>query len=65
MSQLNSWDTSLLIVVVREECARSTSEFLHESLPPNVASLVALAEEFPRGRLDGEENISSFSRSLE
>jgi phospholipid/cholesterol/gamma-HCH transport system permease protein len=49
LSQLSFWDTSLLIVVARAEewCREHKVKFLSESLPPNVASLVALAEEVP------------------
>ena len=63
MSQLSSWDTSLLIVVVRAEewCREHQVRFLHESLPPNVASLVALAEEVPERKTGrGSKTSSSF-----
>jgi phospholipid/cholesterol/gamma-HCH transport system permease protein len=60
MSQLNSWDTSVLIVVVRAEewCREHQVKFLHESLPPNVASLVSLAVEVPE-RKTGRGNKTS------
>ena len=63
MSQLNSWDTSVLIVVVRAEewCREHQVKFLHESLPPNVASLVALAEEVPERKTGrGNKTAPSF-----
>jgi phospholipid/cholesterol/gamma-HCH transport system permease protein len=62
MSQLSSWDTSLLIVVVRaqEWCREHKVKFLVESLPPNIASLVALAEEVPE-RKTGRGNKTSAS----
>jgi phospholipid/cholesterol/gamma-HCH transport system permease protein len=62
MSQLSSWDTSLLIVVVRAEewCREHKVKFLVESLPPNIASLVALAEEVPE-RKTGRGNKTSAS----
>jgi phospholipid/cholesterol/gamma-HCH transport system permease protein len=63
LSQLSFWDTSLLIVVARAEewCREHKVKFLSESLPPNVASLVALAEEVPEretGR--GRKKSASF-----
>ena len=67
MSQLNSWDTSLLIVVIRAEewCREHKVKFLHESLPPNVASLVALAEEVPERKTGrGEQKIFLLFRLL-
>ncbi len=63
MSQLSSWDTSLLIVVVRaqEWCREHKVKFLSESLPPNVASLVALAEEVPERKTGrGNKTTASF-----
>jgi phospholipid/cholesterol/gamma-HCH transport system permease protein len=63
MSQLNSWDTSVLIVVVRagDWCREHQVKFLHESLPPNVASLVALAEEVPERKTGrGNKKAPSF-----
>lgn len=63
MSRLGSWDTSLLIVVVRAEewCREHKVKFLSESLPPNVASLVALAEEVPERKTGrGEKASASF-----
>ena len=62
MSQLSSWDTSLLIVVVRAEewCREHKVKFLGDSLPPNIASLVALAEEVPE-RKTGRGNKTSAS----
>jgi phospholipid/cholesterol/gamma-HCH transport system permease protein len=47
MSNVALWDTSLLIVVARAEdwCRKHHVEFLRESLPANVASLIALSEE--------------------
>src|SRR5260370_5409980 len=63
MSQLSSWDTSLLIVVVRAEewCREHKVKFLGESLPPNIASLVALAEEVPERKTGrGDKTSASF-----
>ncbi len=63
MSQLNSWDTSLLIVVARakEWCREHKVNFLAESLPPDVASLVALAEEVPEKKTGrGDKKSASF-----
>jgi phospholipid/cholesterol/gamma-HCH transport system permease protein len=49
MSNVGSWDTSLLIVVARAEewCGRHKVKFLRESLPASVASLLAISEEVP------------------
>jgi phospholipid/cholesterol/gamma-HCH transport system permease protein len=49
MSTVSSWDTSLLVVVARvqEWCSKHNVRFVRESLPPNVESLIALAEEVP------------------
>jgi phospholipid/cholesterol/gamma-HCH transport system permease protein len=49
MSRLGSWDSSLLIVVARAEdwCRQHKVRFLSETLPANIASLIALSEEVP------------------
>jgi phospholipid/cholesterol/gamma-HCH transport system permease protein len=49
MSNVGSWDTSLLIVVARAEdwCGKHKVKFLRESLPASVASLLAISEEVP------------------
>src|ERR1700730_9419162 len=49
---LSSWDTSLLIFVARVEewCQQHHAKFSQESLPPNVASLIALSEEVPESK---------------
>jgi phospholipid/cholesterol/gamma-HCH transport system permease protein len=63
LSQLSFWDTSLLIVVARAEkwCREHKVKFLSESLPANVASLVALAEEVPERKTGrGDEKSASF-----
>jgi phospholipid/cholesterol/gamma-HCH transport system permease protein len=62
MSQVGTWDTSLLIVVARAEdwCRKRHLHFLHESLPPSVAGLIAISEEVPE-RKTGRETKSSSS----
>src|ERR1700761_3745946 len=49
MSNVGSWDTSLLIVVARAEdwCGKHKVKFIRESLPPSVGSLLAISEEVP------------------
>jgi len=49
MSNVGSWDTSLLIVVARAEewCTKHDVKFLHKSLPASVESLIAISEEVP------------------
>jgi phospholipid/cholesterol/gamma-HCH transport system permease protein len=49
MSNVGSWDTSLLIVVARAEdwCVKHKVKFSRESLPASVASLLAISEEVP------------------
>ncbi len=49
MSNVGSWDTSLLIVVARAEdwCRKHNVKFVRESLPVNVASLLSISEEVP------------------
>jgi phospholipid/cholesterol/gamma-HCH transport system permease protein len=67
MSQLSSWDTSVLMVVVRAEewCREHKVKFLHDSLPPHVASLVALAEEVPERKTGrGSKTSASFFEIL-
>lgn len=56
MSQVGSWDTSLLIVVARAEdwCRKHHVNFLRESLSANVARLISLSEEVPE-RKTGRE----------
>jgi phospholipid/cholesterol/gamma-HCH transport system permease protein len=48
-THLGSWDTSLLIFVARIEewCRQHRAKLARETLPPNVASLIALSEEVP------------------
>jgi phospholipid/cholesterol/gamma-HCH transport system permease protein len=57
MSKVSAWDTSLLVVVARVQalCAGRKAQFLRESLPPNVESLIELSEAVPErqtGRAD-------------
>ena len=61
MSNVGSWDTSLLIVVARAEewCRRHHVNFLRESLPSNVASLLAISEEVPERKTGREAKKSS------
>jgi phospholipid/cholesterol/gamma-HCH transport system permease protein len=61
MSNVGSWDTSLLIVVARAEewCRRHHVNFLRESLPSNVASLLAISEEVPERKTGRETKKSS------
>jgi phospholipid/cholesterol/gamma-HCH transport system permease protein len=49
MSNVTSWDTSLLVVVARVQdwCSKHGVQFVRNSLPANVASLIALSEEVP------------------
>jgi len=59
MSKVSAWDTSLLVVVARVQalCAKRKVQFLRESLPPNVASLIELSEAVPErqtGRADNK-----------
>jgi phospholipid/cholesterol/gamma-HCH transport system permease protein len=62
MSDVGSWDTSLLVVVARAEdwCRKRNINFLRESLPANVASLVALSEEV-QARQTGRETKKASS----
>jgi phospholipid/cholesterol/gamma-HCH transport system permease protein len=62
MAKVGSWDTSLLIVVARAEewCRKHQVNFLRESLPANVASLLAISEEVPE-RKTGREVKKSWS----
>ena len=61
MSNVGSWDTSLLIVVARAEewCQKHHVNFLRESLPSNVASLLAISEEVPERKTGRETKKSS------
>ena len=61
MSNVGSWDTSLLIVVARAEewCRRHHVNFLRESLPSNVASLLAISEEVPERKTGRETKKAS------
>lgn len=57
MAKVSAWDTSLLVVVTRVQafCTKHQIQFLRESLPPNVASLIELSEAVPErqtGRAD-------------
>jgi phospholipid/cholesterol/gamma-HCH transport system permease protein len=56
MSQVASWDTSLVVVVARvqEWCRKHNVQFVRESLPANVAGLIELSEEVPE-RKTGRE----------
>ena len=64
MAKVGSWDTSLLIVVARAEdwCRKHKVNFLRESLPANVASLLAISEEVRSGKPD--EKLKSRRRFL-
>jgi phospholipid/cholesterol/gamma-HCH transport system permease protein len=61
MSEVASWDTSLLVVVarVREWCSEHKVQFVRESLPANVASLIELSEEVPERKTGRETKKSS------
>ena len=54
---LGSWDTTLLIFVARIEewCNQHRTKFARETLPPNVASLLALSEEVPEKKTGRKE----------
>ena len=56
-THLGSWDTSLLIFVVRIEewCRQHRAKLARETLPPNVASLIALSEEVPESKTGRKE----------
>jgi phospholipid/cholesterol/gamma-HCH transport system permease protein len=56
-AHLGSWDTSLLILVARVEewCHQHQVRFGRETLPPNVASLIALSEEVPERKTGRKE----------
>ena len=56
-THLGSWDTSLLILVARVEewCRQHQVKFGRETLPPNVASLIALSEEVPERKTGRKE----------
>ena len=56
-TRLGSWDTSLLIFVARVEelCHQHQVKFGRETLPPNVASLIALSEEVPETKTGRKE----------
>lgn len=63
MSRLGSWDSSLLIVVARAEewCRQHQAKFLRETLPANIASLIALSEEVPERKTGrGDKRSESF-----
>ena len=63
MSRLGSWDSSLLIVVVRAEqwCRQHKVKFLYETLPANIASLIGLSEEVPERKTGrGDKRPQSF-----
>jgi phospholipid/cholesterol/gamma-HCH transport system permease protein len=61
MSEVGTWDTSLLIVVARAEewCHEHKVNFLRESLPPSVAGLIAISEEVPVRQTGREVKKSS------
>jgi phospholipid/cholesterol/gamma-HCH transport system permease protein len=56
-THLGSWDTSLLIFVARVEewCRQHQVRFGRETLPPNVARLIALSEEVPERKTGRKE----------
>ena len=56
-THLGSWDTSLLIFVARIEewCRQHRAKLARETLPPNVASLIALSEEVPERKTGRKE----------
>jgi len=56
-THLGSWDTSLLILVARVEewCHQRQVKFGRETLPPTVASLIALSEEVPESKTGRKE----------
>jgi phospholipid/cholesterol/gamma-HCH transport system permease protein len=56
-THLGSWDTTLLIFVARVEewCHQHQVKFGRETLPPNVASLIALSEEVPERKTGRNE----------
>jgi phospholipid/cholesterol/gamma-HCH transport system permease protein len=62
MTNVGSWDTSLLVVVARAEewCQKHQVKFLHESLPKSVASLMAISEEVPE-RKTGRKSQKGWS----
>src|SRR6516164_7536085 len=62
MSNIDSWDTSLLIVVTRVEewCKAHNVSFGRDSLLPGVKSLIALSEEVPE-RKTGRGEIKPVS----
>jgi phospholipid/cholesterol/gamma-HCH transport system permease protein len=62
MTNVGSWDTSLLIVIARAEewCKKHHVKFLHESLPASVESLIAISEEVPE-RKTGRETKKATS----
>jgi phospholipid/cholesterol/gamma-HCH transport system permease protein len=62
MSNIGSWDTSLLVVVTRAEewCKAHNVTFGRDSLHPGVKSLIALSEEVPE-RKTGRGEIKSTS----
>lgn len=56
-THLGSWDTTLLIFVARIEewCNQHRTKFARETLPQNVASLLALSEEVPEKKTGRKE----------
>ncbi len=58
-THLGSWDTSLLIFVARIEewCRQHRAKLARETLPPNVASLIALSEEVPEKKTGRKERV--------
>jgi phospholipid/cholesterol/gamma-HCH transport system permease protein len=58
-THLGSWDTSLLIFVARIEewCRQHRAKLARETLPPNVASLIALSEEVPEEKTGRKERV--------
>ena len=61
ISKVGSWDTSLLIVVARAQdwCRQHKINFLHESLPASIASLLAISEDVPERKTGRETKKSS------
>lgn len=61
MSQVGTWDTSLLIVVARAEdwCQKHGVKFLRETLPANVSGLLAISEEVPERKTGRKDKKAS------
>jgi len=61
MNGVASWDSSLLVVLARVQdwCSKHNVQFVRESLPTNVASLIELAEEVPERKTGRDTKQSS------